>query len=40
MREIEKLDGGHVWSMKAGKISKNRNKQTSYQEHEKTAQFP
>jgi len=26
--------------MKAGKINKNRNKQTSDQEHEKTAQFP
>ena len=25
----------HVWSIKAGKISKNRNKQTSDQEHEK-----
>ena len=29
-----------VWSIKAGKISKNRNKQTSVQEHEKTDTVP
>ena len=29
-----------VWSIKAGKISKNRNKQTTDQEHEKNAKFP
>ena len=29
-----------VWSIKAGKISKNRNKQTSVQEHKKNCTVP
>ena len=30
----------HVWSIKAGKISRNRNKQTSDQEHERKCNVP
>ena len=29
-----------VWSIKAGKISRNRNKQTSHQEHERKCKVP